>query len=166
MRAARGLRRHHQVEEVLDVDPEGKRVYHDRVSDQDTLDWLRSRGKLTAGQYRAGARLRAAWHVAGYEGLRGRSLMRVGDRPKPGARLEESEARLDAQQRVAEAMRVVGKSRSWLTVTIVCAGVRLRDVEREMAIRQGSALELLRTALDLLRTALDDLAEHGVSGPR
>lgn len=79
--------------------------------------------------------------------------MRLSDRPTPGAGMQESEARLDAQQRVMEATRVIGKARSWLTITIVCAGTRVRDVEREMEIRQGSALELLRTALD-------DLAEH------
>ncbi len=41
-----------------------------------------------------------------------RNLMRIGDRPARGARLAESEARIDAQQRVAETMRVIGKSRS------------------------------------------------------
>jgi hypothetical protein len=160
MRARGELRRRHRVEEVLDLDPEGRRVYHDRVRDQDTLDWLRSRGKLTAEQYRAGARLRAAWYAAGYEGLRARSLMRISDRPAPGAGMQESEARLDAQQRVMEATRVIGKARSWLTITIVCAGTRLRDVEQEMEIRQGSALELLRTALDDLAHSYLDGGER------
>lgn len=65
----------------------------------------------------------------------------------------EETRRLGEQQRGAGATRGLGKARSWLTITIVCAGTRLGDVEQEMEIRQGSALELLRTALD-------DLGEH------
>jgi hypothetical protein len=146
------LRQHHRVRptQIVHTDESGRttRTVVDRVGDQDTLDWCWKRDLVTWDQYRAGRRFHRDWLAAGLEGLRAVDVARVLGANRSGDRA--AVARLDAEQRVREALRALGVRQSGIATAIICAGWRLGRIEAELGMPTSSAAVVLRLVLDRL----------------
>ena len=145
-----------QLEEVREVDPDGRIVVHHRLVD--TLGRMLKSGTIDQAMHDAGRDFQAAFIVAQFESLRAMPILRV---PGTGRELDLNERQLHARRRVQEAMQVLGghasPTGSWAWHVLGCQ----RSI-REWAMRQGWAGRPLHVqqAQGIGLAALDLLARH------
>ncbi|HEY4112946.1 MAG TPA: DUF6456 domain-containing protein [Rhizomicrobium sp.] len=127
------------------------------------LDWLKSRGGITAIQHEAGERLRRDYTIARLEPRVcsdwSAPVVSGGGRGADSAALI-SDAVLAAKQRFSAAMRTMGPGLSDLLFDVCCAlrGLEASEEQRGWPRRSGKVV---------LALALDRLAAHyGIKGPR
>jgi hypothetical protein len=120
-----------ELEEIREVDPEGKIVVHHRLVD--TLGRMLKSGTIDQAMHDAGRDLQAAFIVAQLDPLRAMPILRV---PGTGRDPDLSERQLHARQRVHEAMQALGGISS-PAGSCVWHVIGLQRSVREWAIRQG-----------------------------
>ena len=142
-----------ELEEVREVDPDGRIVVHHRVVD--TLGRMLKSGTIDQAMHDAGRDFQAAFIIAQLESLRAMPILRV---PGTGRAPDLNERQLHARRRVQEALQALGGHGS---PTGSCAWHVLgcQRSMREWAMRQGwggrplhvqQAQGIALAALDLL----------------
>jgi hypothetical protein len=120
-----------QLEEVREVDPDGRIAVHHRLVD--TLGRMLRSGTIDQAMHDAGRDFQAAFILAQLDTLRALPILRV---PGTGREPDLSERQLDARRRVYKAMAALGGISSpagscvWHVVGLQCS-------VREWAIRRG-----------------------------
>jgi hypothetical protein len=144
------------LEEVREVDPDGRIVVHHRLVD--TLGRMLKSGTIDQAMHDAGRDLQAAFIVAQLDPLRAMPILRV---PGTGRDPDVSERQLHARQRVHEAMQALGGLSS-PAGSCVWHVVGLQRSVREWAMRQGWGGRPVRQeqAQGILVAALGMLAAH------
>ena len=149
-----------ELEEVREVDPDGRIVVHHRTVD--TLGKMLRAGTIDQAMHDAARDVQAAFNVARLDPLRAAPLLRV-----PGVRREPdlSERQLDARRRVHAAIQALGGINS-PAGSCVWHVVGLQRSVREWAMRQGWNGRPVRQeqAQGILVAALGMLARHFVEG--
>jgi Domain of unknown function (DUF6456) len=120
-----------ELEEVREVDPDGRIVLHHRTVD--TLAKMLRAGTITQEMHDAARAFQAAFVVANLDPIRARPLLRL---PGTGREPDLNERQLDARRRVHEAMQALGGINS-PAGSCVWHVVGLQRSLREWATRQG-----------------------------
>ena len=156
-----------ELEQIREVDPDGKIVVHHRLVD--TLGRMLRSGTIDLAMHDAGRDFQAAFVVAQLDSMRAMPVLRV---PGCGREPDRSERQLDARRKVHEALQALGGSSSplgcwaWHVLGCQCS-------LREWAMRRGWGGRPLHVqqAQGIALAALDLLARHfgyrdGASAPR
>jgi hypothetical protein len=145
-----------EVEEVREVDPDGRIVVHHRTVD--SLAQMLRAGTITLKMHDAARDFRTAFCVANLDPLRATPIHRI---PRRGREPELTERQLDARRRVHEAIQVLGGINS-PAGSCVWHVVGLQLSVREWALRQGWNGRPMRQeqAQGILIAALGILAIH------
>lgn len=119
---------------------------------ENVLDWLASRGMVTAAQQRAGERLRLDYERAG---LRANVTMNWDAAPvaksRSGARAgDTSLARIDAHLRFHAALDAVGPGLGDICWRVICGGEGISGAEKGLGWPARSGKLVLGMALDRL----------------
>lgn len=119
---------------------------------ENVLDWLASRGMVSAAQQRAGERLRMDYERAG---LRANVTMNWDAVPvaksRSGARAgDASLARIDAHRRFHAALDAVGPGLGDICWRVICGGEGISGAEKELGWPARSGKLVLGMALDRL----------------
>ena len=144
------------LEEVREVDPDGRIVYHHRTVD--TLGKMLGAGTIDQVMHDAGRDFQAAFILAQLDPLRALSVLRV---PGAGREPDLNERQLRARRRVKDALQALGghgsPTGSWAWHVLGCQ----RSI-REWAMRQGWRGRPLHVqqAQGIALAALDLLARH------
>ena len=143
-----------QLEEIREVDPDGRIVYHHRTVD--TLGKMLRAGAITPEMHEAAKDLQAAFIVANFDPLRALPVLRV---PGTGREPDLNERQLDARRRVHRALEALGGLSS-PAGSCVWHVVGLQRSIREWSMRQGWAGRPVRQeqAQGILVAALGVLA--------
>jgi hypothetical protein len=146
-----------ELEEVREVDPDGRIVVHRRTID--TLGRMLKSGTIDQAMHDAARDFQAAFTIANLDPIRALPILRV-----PGGRTENvNERQLDARRRVHEAMQALGGVNS-PAGSCMWHVVGLQRSVREWAIRQGwggrpvrqeQAQGILVAALGVLASSLN-----------
>jgi hypothetical protein len=150
------LTRRHELEEVRELDPDGRVVVHHRLVD--TLGRMLRSGTIDEAMHDAGRDLQAAFIVAQLDPMRAVPILRA---PRVRHDPELSERQLDARRRVHEALQALGgissPGGSWAWHVLGCQ----RSI-REWAMRQGWRGRPLHVqqAQGIALATLDLLARH------
>jgi hypothetical protein len=146
-----------ELEEVREVDPDGRIVVHRRTID--TLGRMLKSGTIDQAMHDAARDFQAAFTIANLDPIRALPRLRV-----PGGRTENvNERQLDARRRVHEAMQALGGVNS-PAGSCMWHVVGLQRSVREWAIRQGwggrpvrqeQAQGILVAALGVLASSLN-----------
>jgi Domain of unknown function (DUF6456) len=145
-----------QLEEVREVDPDGRIVVHHRLVD--TLGRMLKSGTIDQAMHDAGRDFQAAFIVAQFDPLRALPILRV---PGTGRGSHLNEHQLHARRRVQEALHALGghgsPTGSWAWHVLGC-----QNSIREWAIRHGWSGRSLHVqqAQGIALAALDLLARH------
>jgi hypothetical protein len=117
-----------EVEEVREVDPDGRIIVHHRLID--TLGRMLKSGTIDQAMHDAGRDFQAAFIIAQLDPLRALPILRTGREPNL------NERQLHARRRVQDAIQALGghgsPTGSWAWHVLGCQ----RSI-REWAIRQG-----------------------------
>jgi hypothetical protein len=145
-----------ELEEVREVDPDGRIVAHHRTVD--TLGRMLRAGSINEAMHDAARDFQAAFAVANLDPLRALPVLRV---PGTGREPDLNERQLDARRRVHEAMQALGGINS-PAGSGVWHVVGLQRSVREWAISQGWNGRPVRheQAQGILVAALGVLAAH------
>ena len=146
-----------ELEEVREVDPDGRIVVHSRLVD--SLGRMRKSGGIDEAMYDAARAFQADFTIANLDPIRAAPMLRV---PGAGREPDLNERQLDARRRVHAAMQALGGigspggSCSWHVLG-------LQRVVREWAMRQGWSGRPVRQeqAQGILVAALGVLAWSG-----
>ncbi len=119
---------------------------------ENVLDWLASRGMVSAAQHRAGERLRMDFERAG---LRANVTMNWDAAPvarsRSGARASDASlARLDAHRRFHAALDAVGPGLGDICWRVICGGEGIGGAEKGLGWPARSGKLVLGMALDRL----------------
>jgi hypothetical protein len=146
------------LEEVREVDPDGRIVVHHRTVD--TLGKMLHAGTITQEMHDAARDFEAAFIVANLDPVRALSILRV---PGTGREPDLNERQLDARRRVHSAMQALGGMAS-PAGSCVWHVVGLQRSVREWAMRQGWGGRPVRQerAQGILIAALGVLAAAGL----
>ncbi len=129
----------------------GEAMTHRANLGADPLDWLFSRGLLSAVERAAGRRLEADAHASG---LLGRLTMNWDPTPRGGGpRLEPAERAIGAKARMARAMMALAPEQRAILSPICLHGASLQATEVALGLKP-------RTGKAALRAALQRLAAH------
>jgi hypothetical protein len=120
-----------ELEEVREVDPDGRIVVHHRLVD--TLGRMLKSGTIDQAMHDAGRDFQAAFILAQLDPLRALPILRV---PGTGREPDLSERQLHARRRVHRAMAALGGINS-PAGSCVWHVVGLQRSVREWALRQG-----------------------------
>jgi len=120
-----------QLEEVREVDPDGRIVVHHRTVD--TLGKMLRAGTITQEMHEAARTFQADFAVASLDPIRATPTLRV---PGIGREPDLNERQLDARRRVHAAMEALGGINS-PAGSCVWHVVGLQRSVREWAVRQG-----------------------------
>jgi hypothetical protein len=147
---------HRELEEVREVDPDGRIVVHHRTVD--TLGKMLRSGTITEEMHDAAKDFQAAFIVAQLDPLRALPILRV---PGTGREPDLGERQLHARRRVHGALQALGGISS-PAGSCVWHVVGLQRSVREWAIRQGWGGRPMRQeqAQGILVAALGVLAMH------
>jgi Domain of unknown function (DUF6456) len=119
-----------ELEEVREVDPDGRIVVHNRLVD--SLGRMRKSGGIDEAMYDASRAFQAAFTIANLDPVRALPILRV-----PGGRTENvNERQIDARRRVHAALQALGGINS-PAGSCVWHVVGLQRSVREWAMRQG-----------------------------
>jgi hypothetical protein len=145
-----------QLEEVREVDPDGKIVVHHRLVD--TLARMLKSGTIDQAMHDAGRDFQAAFILAQLDPLRALPILRV---PGTGREPDLNERQLHARWRVHKALQALGGLSS-PAGSCVWHVVGLQRSVREWAIRQSWGGRPVRQeqAQGILVAALGVLAAH------
>lgn len=145
-----------ELEEVREVDPDGRIVVHHRLVD--TLGRMLRSGTIDHAMHDAGRDFQAAFILAQLDPLRALPILRV---PGTGCEPDLNERQLHARRRVHEAMQALGGISS-PAGSCVWHVLGLQRSIREWAIRQGWGGRSVRQeqAQGILVAALGVLAMH------
>ncbi len=145
-----------ELQEVREVDPDGRIVVHHRLVD--TLGRMLKSGTIDQAMHDAGRDLQAAFIVSQLDPLRALPILRV---PGTGRELDLTEQQLHARRRVHQAMQALGGLSS-PAGSCVWHVVGLQRSVREWAMRQGWGGRPVRQeqAQGILVAALGMLAAH------
>ena len=145
-----------QLEEVREVDPDGKIVVHHRLVD--TLARMLKSGTIDQAMHDAGRDFQAAFILAQLDPLRALPILRV---PGTGREPDLNERQLHARWRVHKALQALGGLSS-PAGSCVWHVVGLQRSVREWAVRQGWRGRPVRQeqAQGILVAALGMLAAH------
>jgi hypothetical protein len=143
-----------QIEQVQDVDPDGRVVIHHRLVD--SLGRMLKSGTINEAMHDAARDFHAAFTIANLDPIRAAPILRV---PGTGREPDLSERQVDARRRVHEAMAALGGISS-PAGSCVWHVVGLQRSVREWAIRQGWGGRPVRQeqAMGILVAALGMLA--------
>jgi hypothetical protein len=143
-----------ELEEVREVDPDGRIVLRHRTVD--TLGKMLRAGTITQQMHDAARAFQAAFIVANLDPLRALPILRV---PGTGREPDLNERQLDARRRVHAVMQALGGISS-PAGSCIWHVVGLQRSVREWAIRQGWGGRLVRQeqAQGILVAALGMLA--------
>jgi hypothetical protein len=142
-----------EIEEVREVDPDGRIVVHHRTVD--SLGKMLRAGTITQEMHDAARDFKAAFIVANLDRLRALPILRV---PGAGREPDLDERQIDARRRVHAAMQALGGISSpagscvWHVVGCVCS-IREWAVRRGWSgrpVRQEQAQGILIAALGML----------------
>jgi hypothetical protein len=122
---------HRELEEVREVDPDGRIVVHHRTVD--TLGKMLRSGTITQEMHDAARDLQAAFIIAHLDPLRALPVLRV---PGTGREPQLNEPQLHARRQVHQAMAALGGISS-PAGSCVWHVVGLQRSVREWAMRQG-----------------------------
>jgi hypothetical protein len=149
-----------RLEEVREMDPEGRIVVHHRTVD--TLGKMLRAGTITPEMHDAARDLQAAFIVANLDPLRALPILRV---PGTGRDPELNERQFHARRRVHKALEALGGLSS-PAGSCVWHVVGLQRSVREWALRQGWGGRPVRQeqAQGILVAALGMLAAHAGHG--
>lgn len=119
---------------------------------ENVLDWLASRGMVSAAQHRAGERLRMDYERAG---LRATVTMNWDAAPpaksRSGARASDASlARIDAHRRFHAALDAVGPGMGDICWRVICGGEGISGAEKGLGWPARSGKLVLGMALDRL----------------
>jgi hypothetical protein len=144
-----------QLEEVREVDTDGRIVVHHRLVD--TLGRMLKSGTIDQAMHDAGRDFQAAFIIAQLDPLRALPILRV---PGTGREPDLNERQLEARRQVHKAMQALGGISS-PTGSCVWHVVGLQRSVREWAMRQGWGGRPLRQeqAQGILIAALGMLAK-------
>ena len=120
-----------ELEEVREVDPDGRVVTHHRLVD--SLGRMLKSGTINEAMHDAARDFQAAFTIANLDPIRAAPLLRV---PGAGGKPDLNERQLDARRRVHEAMQALGGINS-PAGSCVWHVVGLQRSVREWALRQG-----------------------------
>jgi hypothetical protein len=145
-----------QLEEVREVDPDGRIVVHHRTVD--TLGKMLRAGTITQEMHDAARTFQADFAVASLDPIRATPTLRV---PGIGREPDLNERQLDARRRVHAAMQALGGINSPAGSCVWHVG-GLQHSVREWAMRQGWNGRPVRQeqAQGILIAALGMLAMH------
>jgi hypothetical protein len=145
-----------ELEEIREVDPDGKIVVHHRLVD--TLGRMLKSGTIDQAMHDAGRDFQAAFILAQLDPLRALPVLRV---PGTGREPDLNERQLLARRRVQDAMQALGGISS-PAGSCVWHVVGLQRSVREWALRQGWGGRPVRQeqAQGILAAALGILAAH------
>jgi len=143
---------------VEDISPD-KSLHHRamRMLDNHTLEGLASRGRITGGQYQAGAQFYADWYDGG---LAASGVIDPGRVVVDGGkRHEDSDRRLDALTRHKRAIQAVGIIHSHVLVSVVLLQESLESYGQRYCHQQAVKLAKV-AATAVLVAALAELDNH------
>jgi hypothetical protein len=145
-----------QLEEIRELDPEGRIVVHHRTVD--TLGKMLRSGAITQEMHDAARDFQADFAIASLDPIRATPTLRV---PGAGREPDLNERQLDARRRVHNAMQALGGINS-PAGSCVWHVVGLQRSVREWAMRQGWNGRPVRQeqAQGILIAALGMLAMH------
>ena len=145
-----------ELEEVREVDPDGRIVVHHRTVD--TLGKMCKAGTISPEMHDAARDFQASFILANLDQLRAVQVLRG---PGTGREPDLSERQLDARRRVHEAMEVLGGIGS-PAGSVIWHIVGLQRSVREWAMRRGWSGRPVRQeqAQGILVAALGMLAAH------
>lgn len=133
------------VDRIAEPDPEAPRrtILRNRV--HDPLRGLLKRHEIEPAHWAAAERFREAYALA--EGAREGD---GGGRLEPWQRCHYAARVADARAEVRRSLEAVGLRLSRVFVAVVVQQMPLREVERELAVRNGAVVALVVEALELL----------------
>jgi hypothetical protein len=145
-----------ELEEVREVDPDGRIVIHHRLVD--TLGRMLRSGSIDQAMHDAGRDFQAAFTIASLDPIRAAPTQRVSG---CGREPDRNERQIDARRRVHKSLQALGGISS-PAGSCVWHVVGLQRSVREWAIRQGWGGRPVRQeqAQGILVAALGMLAAH------
>jgi hypothetical protein len=145
-----------QLEEIREVDPDGRIVVHHRTVD--TLGRMLRAGTINEAMHDAARAFQAAFAIANLDPIRAAPILRM---PGSGRDPDLNDRQIDARRRVHAAMQALGGINS-PAGSCLWHVVGLQRSVREWAIRQGWSGRPVRQeqAQGILIAALGTLAAH------